>query len=81
MTDIVSPLPGTFYRAPGPGKPPFTEPGQSIEAGKPVGIIEIMKQFTEITAPAAGTVGEFRVEDNGTVNPGDIIVSIEDSDA
>ena len=76
MADVVSPLPGTFYRAPGPDKPPFVEPGATIEAGQTVGIVEIMKQFTEIPAPVSGTVGDFQVDDQGSVNPGDVIVTI-----
>lgn len=78
MADVVSPLPGIFYRTPGPGKPPFVETGAQIEIGQTIGIVEIMKQFTEIPATASGTLGEFVVDDLGAVNPGDLIVTIEE---
>lgn len=78
MADIVSPLPGIFYRRPGPGKPFFVEEGVSVEIGQAIGMVEIMKQFTEISASVAGTVGSFRVEDGGMVNPGDVIVTVDE---
>ncbi|MDZ5144376.1 acetyl-CoA carboxylase [Microbacterium testaceum] len=79
MTDIISPLPGVFYRRPGPGKDPYIETGDTVEAGQTIGVIEIMKQFSEIPAPIAGVVGEFLVADNGAVNPGDVIVTISET--
>lgn len=76
MADIVSPLPGVFFRRPAPDKEPFVNPGDTVAEGDPIGIVEIMKQFTEVTADAAGVVGEFQVEDSAQVSPGDVIVSI-----
>jgi biotin carboxyl carrier protein len=78
MVDIVSPLPGIFYRRPGPGKPVFVEEGAAVDAGQAIGMVEIMKQFTEIGAAAAGVVGTFRIEDGGMVNPGDVIVTVDE---
>lgn len=79
MADVISPLPGVFYRSPGPDKPPFIQPGERIEADQTIGIIEIMKQFTEVPAPVSGIVGEFLVEHFGAVSPGDVIVTIEET--
>ncbi|MFB0836319.1 acetyl-CoA carboxylase [Arthrobacter halodurans] len=76
MADVVSPLPGVFYRRPGPGKDPFIEVGDRVEAGQTVGIVEIMKQFTEVQTDVAGVVESFTVDDAGTVNPGDVILVI-----
>ncbi|MET1034959.1 MAG: acetyl-CoA carboxylase [Arthrobacter sp.] len=76
MADVVSPLPGVFYRRPGPGKDPFIEIGDRVEAGQTVGIVEIMKQFTEVQTDVAGVVESFTVDDAGTVNPGDVILVI-----
>lgn len=77
MADIISPLPGTFYRRPEPGAEPFAEEGDAVEAGQVIGLIEIMKQFSELTADEAGTLARFEVEDGGTVNPGDVVAIIE----
>jgi len=77
MADIISPLPGIFYRKPGPDKDPYVNEGDTVEVGQVIGLVEIMKQFTEVRADAAGVVQEFKVEDNGMVNPGDVIAVVE----
>lgn len=79
MADVVSPLPGVFYRKPAPDKDTFVNSGDSVEVGQTLGIVEIMKQFTEIQSTAAGVVGDFLVEDGGMVNPGDVIVTIAEA--
>jgi acetyl-CoA carboxylase biotin carboxyl carrier protein len=79
MPEIVSPLPGVFYRSPGPGKDPYVEVGDRVEAGQTVGIVEIMKQFTEVRSAAAGVIDTFAVEDAGMVNPGDVLVVVTES--
>ena len=71
MATIVSPLPGVFYRKPGPGKPPFANEGDAIEVGQTLGIIEIMKQFTEIQSDVAGTLESFVVKEGAMVKPRD----------
>lgn len=71
--DIISPLPGIFYRKPGPGKDPYATEGDSIAAGQTIGLVEIMKQFSEVRAEVAGVLVRFEIEDFGIVNPGDVI--------
>ncbi|MCT2182789.1 acetyl-CoA carboxylase [Brevibacterium casei] len=78
MADIISPLPGVFYRKPAPGKDDFVEVGDSVEVGQTIGIVEIMKQFTEVKADTAGTIASFSVENEGMVNPGDVIATIDE---
>ena len=78
MATIVSPLPGIFYRKPGPGKPPFANEGDTIEVGQTLGIVEIMKQFTEIQSDVAGVLESFKVNEGDMVNPGDAIVVIHE---
>ncbi len=76
MADIISPLPGIFYRKPAPDKEPFANEGDRIEAGQTVGMVEIMKQFSEVRSDVSGTLERFTVEDAGTVNPGDVIAVV-----
>lgn len=76
-SQVIAPLPGIFYRSPAPGKPPFVEAGDPVEAGQTIGVIEIMKQFTEVRSESAGTLSAFEIEDNGTVGPGDVIATID----
>lgn len=78
MGNIVSPLPGVFYRKPGPGKDPFAEVGDTIEKGQTLGIVEIMKQFTEIQADFAGVVESFAVAEGDMVNPGETLIVVRE---
>ena len=50
--DVKSPLPGTFYRSPAPGEPPFVSEGQTVSSETVIGSIELMKQFNEVYAGA-----------------------------
>jgi acetyl-CoA carboxylase biotin carboxyl carrier protein len=64
---IKSPMIGTFYRSPGPDKPPFINVGDKIEKGKVICIIEAMKLFNEIEAEISGTVVKFLLNDASPV--------------
>jgi acetyl-CoA carboxylase biotin carboxyl carrier protein len=66
--EVKSELPGTFYRSPAPGRPPFVEEGQSVEAQTVIGIIELMKQFNEVPAGVAGVLRAFCVTDGDAVD-------------
>ncbi len=61
---ITSPIVGTFYEAPSPGSPPFVKPGDAVEVGQVLCIIEAMKLMNEIECDAAGEVVR-RVVNNG----------------
>ncbi len=63
---VKSPFIGTFYRAPGPGAPPFVEVGSVVSKGKVVCIIEAMKVMNEIDTEEGGRVEKILVE-NGQV--------------
>jgi biotin carboxyl carrier protein len=75
--DLQSPLPGTFYRRPSPDAPPFKEVGSTVKEGEVVGLIEVMKQFSEVQADAAGTITAFLVEDAEPVEAGQALLRIE----
>jgi acetyl-CoA carboxylase biotin carboxyl carrier protein len=64
---IAAPMLGTFYRAPGPGKPPFVEVGTRVEVDTIVCIIEVMKMMNSIPAGVAGTIAEVHVENASAV--------------
>jgi acetyl-CoA carboxylase biotin carboxyl carrier protein len=67
---VTSPMVGTFYRAPGPGKPAFVELGQTVKSAEPVCIIEAMKLLNEIEAGFDGTIREILVENGQPVEFG-----------
>ncbi len=55
---IVSPMVGTFYRAPSPQSEPFAKPGDRVRKGQVLCIIEAMKLMNEIESDADGVVVE-----------------------
>ncbi|HET9377787.1 MAG TPA: acetyl-CoA carboxylase biotin carboxyl carrier protein [Chthoniobacterales bacterium] len=65
LKEIVSPMVGTFYRAPSPDSAPYVQPGQEINEESVVCIIEAMKVMNEIKAEVRGVIVEVLVE-NGT---------------
>jgi len=70
ITPIVSPMVGTFYRAPSPDSPSYVEVGDEVEPGKIVCIIEAMKLFNEIEAEVKGKVTKILVENGQPVEYG-----------
>lgn len=76
--EIVSPLPGTFYRRPSPDAAPFVEPGAQVDGGTVVGLVEVMKQFNDVEAGMAGRVAEILVEDGEPVDAGQVLMRIEE---
>jgi acetyl-CoA carboxylase biotin carboxyl carrier protein len=74
---VPSPMVGTAYMAPEPGKPPFISVGAKVTAGQTLIIIEAMKTMNQIPAPRAGTVTQILVEDGAPVEYGEPLVIIE----
>jgi len=64
---IKSPMIGTFYRKPAPGKPNFVEVGDEVTQGKVVCVIEAMKLFNEIESEVKGRIVKILVEDASPV--------------
>jgi acetyl-CoA carboxylase biotin carboxyl carrier protein len=77
MAEIRSPIPGIFYRKPSPDEPDFVQEGDAVEAGTVIGLVEVMKQFHDVVAEEGGTVGAFQVENEGMVDAGQAIVTID----
>jgi acetyl-CoA carboxylase biotin carboxyl carrier protein len=74
---VLSPLPGIFYRRPAPEKPAYKQDGDRVADGEVVGLVEVMKQFTEIQADASGKIIRFLVDNEGAVEPGQPVLLIE----
>ena len=77
LLEVRAPLPGTFYRAPKPGAPPYVDVGSRVEEDTVVGLIETMKLFNAIHANARGTVVEFLVNDAQFAQRDDPLLLIE----
>lgn len=60
---ITSPMVGTVYVSPEPGRPPFVKVGDTVREGDTLLIVEAMKTMNPIMAPRSGTVKEICVQD------------------
>ncbi len=74
---ILSPMTGTFYRAPSPTSEPFVNEGDSVVVGQTVCIVEAMKMMNEIKTDKAGKVVGMCVENGNPVEKGTALISIE----
>jgi acetyl-CoA carboxylase biotin carboxyl carrier protein len=73
---ILSPLPGTFYTKPAPDKPNYKSEGDSVAIGDVIGLIEVMKSFTEVKADHAGKLSKFLTDNEEPVMAGQPLVEI-----
>jgi acetyl-CoA carboxylase biotin carboxyl carrier protein len=74
---LTSPMVGTAYLSPEPGKPPFATVGSQVSEGQTVLIIEAMKTMNQIPAHRSGTISRILVEDAEPVEYGQPLVVIE----
>jgi acetyl-CoA carboxylase biotin carboxyl carrier protein len=56
LHEVKSPIVGTFYESPSPGAPAFVKPGDIVEIGQVLCIVEAMKLMNEIESDVAGEV-------------------------
>ncbi|AFU97397.1 sodium-extruding oxaloacetate decarboxylase subunit alpha [Simiduia agarivorans] len=66
---VPAPLAGNIFRV-------LVKPGQQVEEGTPIIVLEAMKMETEVSAPKAGVVGEISVKEGDSVAVGDTLLSI-----
>ena len=74
---VLAPLTGVFYRAASPDTPPFVEPGNRIDVGDIVCVLEAMKLFNEIQSDYGGTVVRVLPENGELVSQGDELIWID----
>jgi biotin carboxyl carrier protein len=67
---VTAPMPGKVVKL-------LVQPGDAVQAGDGVLVVEAMKMENELKAPTTGTVKEVRVQEGMTVNGGDALVVIE----
>ena len=79
LTEITSPMVGTFYRASAPGEDPFVEIGSSISEGQTICILEAMKLMNEIESEYSGEVVEILVENGTPVEFGQVLMRVKQS--
>ena len=77
MAQILSPLPGTFYRSPSPDQPSYKADGDAVLAGDVIGLIEVMKSFHEVKAETAGSNIRYLVDNEEPVMAGAPLADID----
>ncbi len=68
--EVVSPIVGTFYRAPSPDAAPFVEVGARVVKGQTLCIVEAMKIMNQIESDTTGTIKAILVENTSPVQFG-----------
>ncbi|SFX52175.1 acetyl-CoA carboxylase biotin carboxyl carrier protein [Thermoactinomyces sp. DSM 45891] len=76
---IVSPMVGTFYRAPSPDSQPYVKEGDQVQNEAIVCIVEAMKLMNEIDADVKGTIVKVLVENGQLVEYGQPLFLVKTS--
>ena len=76
IVNITAPIVGVYYASPAPDAAPFVAPGDTIEVGTEVGLIEAMKVFSPIPSEIAGTVVEVVAPNGKLVQQGDVLIRV-----
>lgn len=69
MSEVVSEMVANVWKV-------LVSPGETVEEGQTLAILESMKMEIPIEAPESGTVSEVRVLEGGVVQEGDVIAVI-----
>lgn len=78
-----APLSGRFWHRPAPDRAPFVSAGDALRAGQPIGLLEVMKTFNQVSYRAAGSlpatarVVRMRAADGAEVEEGEPLVEVE----
>jgi acetyl-CoA carboxylase biotin carboxyl carrier protein len=73
---VPSPMVGTVYLSPEPGKPPFVTVGATVKEGDTLMIVEAMKTMNPILAPRGGKITEICIKDAQPVEFGQSLLII-----
>ena len=74
---VMAPLTGVFYSSPSPDTPPFVTPGDKVQPGQVVCMVEAMKVFNEIKTEIGGVVTAIPPKNGQLVKKGDPLVRIK----
>ncbi len=73
---ITSPIVGTVYRSSSPGSEPFVKPGDHVNEGSILCIVEAMKLMNEIPSDVAGEIVRIYIENGNPVEFGQKLFAI-----
>ncbi len=72
VVEVESPVPGSVWKI-------LVNPGDKVNAGDKLMILESMKMEIDIPSPVSGIVAHIPVKVNDSVNEGDILATIEEA--
>jgi acetyl-CoA carboxylase biotin carboxyl carrier protein len=81
LSEVHSPMVGTFYRAPAPDAPPYVEIGDRVKAGQTLCILEAMKLMNELESEVTGVVREISVQNADPVEYGQVLFRVAEDGA
>jgi acetyl-CoA carboxylase biotin carboxyl carrier protein len=73
---VHSPIVGTYYESPSPGSPPFVKPGDVVELGQVLCIVEAMKLMNEIESDVAGEIVKMLITNGQPIEYGQDLFAI-----
>jgi acetyl-CoA carboxylase biotin carboxyl carrier protein len=73
---VKSPIVGTYYGSPSPGASAFVSPGDHVEKGQVICIVEAMKLMNEIESDASGEIVKCLVSNGQAIEFGQPLFSI-----
>jgi acetyl-CoA carboxylase biotin carboxyl carrier protein len=76
---VKSPIVGTFYGSPSPGAAAFVTPGDHVEKGQVICIVEAMKLMNEIESDASGEIVKCLVVNGQPIEYGQPLFTIRPS--
>ncbi len=74
---LTSPMVGTAYMSPEPGKPAFVAVGSRVSEGQTILIIEAMKTMNQIPAHKSGVISRLLIEDASPIEYGQPLAVID----
>jgi acetyl-CoA carboxylase biotin carboxyl carrier protein len=77
LTEITSPIVGTFFAAPSPNADPFVREDTQVEPESVVCVIEAMKVMNEIKSGFKGTIKKILVKNGTSVEYGQPMFLVE----
>jgi acetyl-CoA carboxylase biotin carboxyl carrier protein len=79
LLPVVSPMVGTFYRAPAPDADPYVEMNSQVDLGQTVCIVEAMKLMNEIESEVRGRIARILVDNGPPVEYGQTLFLVDPS--
>jgi biotin carboxyl carrier protein len=75
--EVTAPSVGIFHRGPAPGAPPLVEPGDDVQRGDVLGIVQVHKRTQQVLAGASGSIRAIHAEDGEPVEYGRLLLTID----